>query len=86
MTHAQQLLSNNEIAFIAIFILLSESRLNYYKDIVITGRVCEADRHQNFLESLLIPFNNFVVDQDNLQSKLERIADVLIMDYIQKIK
>ena len=83
---AKQLLSNNGITFIAIFILLSESRLNYFRDIVASGRVCEDTQHQNFLESLLITFNSLVVDQDNLQKKLEQIAKVLITDYIQNIK
>ena len=45
---------------------MSESRLNYFRDIVATGRVCEEGQHQNFLESLLITFNSLVVDQDNL--------------------
>jgi len=42
---AKQFLSNNEITFIAIFILLSESRLNYFSNIVASGQVCENGQH-----------------------------------------
>ena len=41
---------------------------------------------QSFTESMLIVFNIYGIDQDNLLQKMDHIAKVLVVDYLSIIK
>ena len=90
---ASQQLSNNEICFIGMFILITEARLKHLKPSG-TNSSHLPNRHtveqnlkiQNFIESVLIVFNNYAIDQENLHAKLDHIVKVVIIDYLNTIR
>ena len=93
----QQTLSSNEIIFIAMFIVMSEARMKYFE--LLSGKLEEsgssseekktmlkcAHRIQNFCESMLIVFNNYVIDHDHLMTKIDHVARVIIEEYLRAI-
>jgi len=62
---------------------MSEARINFFKT---SNQENDDAKIQNFVESILIIFNNYQIDQDNLQQKLESIVKVMIVEYIETIK
>jgi hypothetical protein len=94
-----QLLNGNEITFIAMFILMSEARLKYFEfssaeqfEKLKASRddkklmVHTMQQMEGFTESMLIVFNIYGIDQDNLLQKMDHIAKVLVVDYLDTIK
>ena len=94
----QQQLSSNEIIFIVMFIVMSEARMKYFE--LLSGKLEESNssseekkfmlKHahsaQNFCESILIVFNNYVIDHDHLMTKIDYVAKVIIDEYLKAIE
>lgn len=65
--------------YIMMLVLISDSRLKLIK------RQQDLSQ-QNFIESILIIFNNYSIDMENLQLKLDQISKKLFEEYIESLQ